>query len=81
MKNLATGLIERQEAKPIESHGQMSVEVYQDGSQWKLRIATSNGHVFRVYTTAKLIDALDLASQLQLRVTNELPLNQYYKVD
>ncbi len=46
---------------------------------WVLTIETDD-QVIKAYTFSKLIEALDTASLLQLRVDNELPINQYYKV-
>jgi hypothetical protein len=66
--------------KQVESHGIMTVEILQCGGVWCLRIASTSGHVFKVFTASRLIELLDLASLMQLRVNNELPLNQYLKV-
>ncbi len=46
---------------------------------WVLTIETDD-QVIKAYTFSKLIEALDTASLLQLRVDNKLPINQYYKV-
>lgn len=52
----------------------------QGGWVLKINSCLSDGQKFcRVYLTERLIRAINLASELQLHVTNinELPLNQY----
>jgi hypothetical protein len=80
LKNSTTGLLERQNTMPIETHGAMHVEVLQCIQGWSLIIESSSCQVFRVFTAPRLIEVLELASTLQLRIDNQLPLEQYYKV-
>lgn len=65
----------------------MQVLIFQSGNSWTLQISRAmprrwrpaDIQVLRLFTVHKLIEALDLASQLQLHVDNiqELPLTQY----
>ena len=58
----------------------MQVEVIKTSTAWQLRIVDKNGQVFRVWSMARLIDALELANALHLRIDNELPIDQFRKV-
>lgn len=50
------------------------------GETWFL-IVSKDGQVFKFWSFCRLIEALEMASTLQIHVSNadELPLNQYYK--
>lgn len=58
----------------------MKVEVIKTPTAWQLRILDSSGQLFRVWSMARLIDALELANALHLRIDNELPIDQFRKV-
>ncbi len=68
---------------PTHSHGPITVRIIklQACGTWAL-IVQSDSQLLNYFTTARLIEALELACTLQLHVdnTDELPLNQYYKV-
>jgi hypothetical protein len=52
-----------------------------DGS-WHLQLyCQDREQVLRLWSFNKLIDLLDMASTLQLRITNEIPIDQYYKAN
>jgi hypothetical protein len=59
----------------------MRVEVIRVSQAWQLRILDSSGQLFRVWSMARLIDVLELANALHLRIDNELPLNQFRLVN
>jgi hypothetical protein len=59
----------------------MRVEVFQtsDGTWYLQSFCTKSELVYMLMPFERLVDAIDAASALQLRIDNELPLNQYLK--
>ena len=56
------------------------VLIVKKGTNWSLTV--KNRHqLIKVWTFPRLIEAIDMANQLQFHVSNidSLPLNQYYK--
>lgn len=57
----------------------IKVIAFQHNGAWHLKSSDSvTEQVYMLLTFKKLIDLLDAACMLQLRIDNELPLNQYY---
>lgn len=60
------------------------VEVFQtsDGTWYLQSYHVTSRQVYMLLSFSKLIEAIDTACQLQLRIDNKLPLNQYlYRED
>ena len=59
----------------------LTVVIFQTSDkQWHLQSYDVNTcQVYMLLTFNRLIEALDVASSMQLRVDNELPLKQYYE--